>query len=90
MKRNKIFIYISVCKGLSNNDGGRARGGVFQEIRPGSHFKIGETSLIMKFGGVTAERLILRDERNMQANKKIEEFYGTGAKIYFKHYPSLH
>ena len=42
MKHSQIFIYISVNKGLANNDGERARGSVFQEIRPGSHFKIGD------------------------------------------------
>ena len=31
-----------VCKGLSNDDVGRARGTVFQDIQPGAGFKTGD------------------------------------------------
>ena len=34
-----VFTYFLVCKGLSNDDVGAARGSVFQEIRPGAGFK---------------------------------------------------
>ena len=36
-----VFIYFHVCKGLSNDAGGVARGTVFQEIWPGVGLKTG-------------------------------------------------
>ena len=37
----KIITYDLVCKGLSNDDVGVARGAVLQELRPGAGFKTG-------------------------------------------------
>ena len=39
---NNILKQFPVCKGLSNDDVGTARGTVFREIRPGVGFKTGE------------------------------------------------
>ena len=39
---NSVFKYFLVCRGLSDGDGGVARGTVFQEIRPGARFKTGD------------------------------------------------
>ena len=40
--KNKITTYFPVCKQLSSDDVGGARGTVFQEIRPGAGFKTGD------------------------------------------------
>ena len=40
--KNKMFIYFRVCKGLSNDDVGGARGTVFQEIWPEAGFETGD------------------------------------------------
>ena len=37
-----IFTYVSVWEGLSNDDVGRARGTVLQEIWPGGGFETGD------------------------------------------------
>ena len=37
-----ILKLFRVCKGLSNDDVGAARGAVFQEIRPGAGFRTGD------------------------------------------------
>ena len=41
MKKTSSNVHFRVCKGLSNDDVGVARGTVFQEIRPGAGFKTG-------------------------------------------------
>ena len=38
----QLFVYFLVCKGLSNDGVGVARGTVFEEIRPGASFKTGD------------------------------------------------
>ena len=45
------FMTILVCKGLSNDDVGVARGTVLQEVRPGAGFKISD-SVNEKLGGL--------------------------------------
>ena len=45
-----------VCKGLSNDDVGAARGTAFREIRPVAGFKTGDF-VEEKLGGFTVERL---------------------------------
>ena len=37
-----LDLFFLVCKGLSNDDVGVARGTIFQEIRPGAGFKTGD------------------------------------------------
>ena len=51
-----ILKQFHVCKGLSNDDVGAARGTIFQEIRPGAGFKTGDFVKEM-LGGATVERL---------------------------------
>ena len=47
----KVSIYFLVCKGLSNDGVGVARGTVFQEARPGAGFTTGDF-VKEKLGGV--------------------------------------
>ena len=54
----KIFVLFLVCKGLSNDDVGVARGAVFQNIWPGGGFKTGHFGK-KKLGGATVERVFL-------------------------------
>ena len=50
-EKYSIFRYFLVCKGLSNDDVGVARGTVFQEIRPGGLFSKPMISLEKCWGG---------------------------------------
>ena len=54
----KLFEYLFVCKGLSNDDVGVARGTVFEEIRPGTGFKTGDFVQEKLGGGATVERFL--------------------------------
>ena len=52
----KIILRIFfVCKGLSNDDVGGARGTILEEIQPGAGFKTGD--FVKEVGGATVERL---------------------------------
>ena len=69
--KNKIFTCFLVCKGRSNDYVERARGTVFQEIRPGAGFQTGDF-VQRRLGGATiVERLLFFRDDNQQWNGKL-------------------
>ena len=59
-----------VCKGLSGDDVGVARGTVFQKIRPGAGFKTGDFVEEKKLGAATVKRR-LRGRSSAQSNQHL-------------------
>ena len=68
---NTMFRYFLVCKGLSNDDVGRARGTVFQEIRPGAGFETCDFVTEKGVGGATVARPHNKQKtRNLQTTRQ--------------------
>ena len=56
-----------VCKGLSTDDVGVARGVIFQEIRPGTGFKSGDSVKRKVRGGYSRTTFAISDEPQLLA-----------------------